>query len=713
MKCQTSFWGILALLMMFPTDTLALAGTTPPMVERKPESFEMHGDVRIDPYHWLKERDNPKVLEYLRAENEYLEEIMAPTQSLQEKIIQEIASRTAENESTLPDRLGEYLYYSRFESGKEYPIYCRKKANLDTSKVSSIKRVEPSVLEETVVDINELAHGHSFIDWTAPKPSLDQSRVAFAVDTGGRRFYSIHFKDLRTGQKLPDVIENVTGDLVWANDNRTVFYVKQNPVTLRAERVLRHVLGEHSDKEVYFEKDETFALTLFKTLTHQFLVIDSMSTTTTESRILKADYPDSEFQVFLPRQRGHEYILADGNDGFYIRTNYQAQNYRLMKAPYDSKQLSEWSEVLPYRDETLLKEFQVFQSHLVLDEQVDGRSRLRVIDRSTEKSEIIEFPDSTFALSIGANVDYAPVTFRYTYSSLVQPHSDYEYDFKNHTSILKHQRPVPNLDLTQYVTKRIFATARDGTLIPISIAYKKGLKLNSKAPLLQYAYGAYGYSQEPHFDVDLMSLLDRGFVYALAHVRGGSEQGRQWYEDGKLLHKKNTFTDFIDCTEALIGQGYVDPKRIFARGRSAGGLLMGAVMNMRSDLYHGIIAEVPFVDVLNSTSDRTIPLATTELDEWGNPEDETYYRYLKGYSPYDNIQKKAYPHLLITTGYQDSQVQYWEPAKWAAKLRSLKTDQNVLLFKTQMESGHAGSSGRFERIRETAFEYAFILMTAK
>jgi oligopeptidase B len=705
MKCQTPFWGILALLMMFPIDTIALAGTAPPMVERKPQSFKMHGDMRTDPYYWLKERDNPKVLEYLRAENEYLEEVMAPTQSLQERIIQEIASRTAENESTLPDRLGEYLYYSRFESGKEYPIYCRKKVSLGASK--------DTLFEEIVVDMNDLAQGHSFIDWTSPKPSTDQSIVAFAVDTTGRRFYTIHFKDLQTGQELPDVIENVTGDFAWANDNKTIFYVKQNPITLRAERVLRHVLGEHSDKEIYFETDETFDLTLFKTLTHQFLIIDSINTTTTESRILNANLPEGEFKVFLPRKKGLEYILADGSDGFYIRTNFKAQNYRLMKAPYDSKQLSEWSEILPYSEGTLLKEFQVFQSHLVLDEQVNGQGHLRVIDRSTQKSEIIEFPGSTFALGIGTNVEYAPTTFRYTYSSLIQPHSDFEYDFKTHTSVLKYQRPVPNLDLTQYVTKRIFAAARDGTLIPISIAYKKGLELNSTAPLLQYAYGAYGYSQEPHFDVELMSLLDRGFVYALAHVRGGSEQGRQWYENGKLLNKKNTFTDFIDCSEALIQQGYVDPTRVYARGRSAGGLLMGAIINMRPDLYRGIIAEVPFVDVMNSTSDKTIPLATTELDEWGDPEDETYYYYLKSYSPYDNIQRKVYPHLLITTGFQDSQVQYWEPAKWAAKLRYLKTDQNLLLFRTHMESGHAGSSGRFERIRETAFEYAFILMMAK
>jgi len=696
--------------MVFPTEALALAGNIPPIVERIPRHFEMHGDVRMDPYSWLSERDNPKVIQYLHAENEYQEKIMAPTQALQEQLVQEIASRTAGRDSSLLIRLGEYFYYSRFEAEKEYPIYFRKKVDPNNPKGVSV--------EETVVDINDLAHGQSFLDWIPPKVSLDQNRVAYAVDTGGRRFYSIHFKDLRTGQVLPDVIENVTGDFVWANDNRTIFYVRQNPKSLRAERIMRHVLREASevsklnevqDKQIYFEKDESFDLTLFKTLTQRFLVIHIKSTTTTESRVLDAHLPEGEFQIFLPRTRGHEYILADGDDGFYVRTNFKALNFRLMKAPYDSTQISEWSEVLPYQGDILLKEFLVLQSHFVLDEQVDGQGQLRVMDRATQRVEIIGFPVSTYALGLGIHVEYATSSFRYTYSSLIQPLSDYEYDFKTRTKCLKHQRSVPNLDLAQYVTKRIFALARDGTLIPVSIAYKKGLKFDGTAPLFQYAYGAYGYSQEPHFDVALMSLLDRGFVYALAHVRGGSEMGRQWYEDGKLLKKKNSFTDFIDCTEALIREGFVDSSRVYARGRSAGGLLMGAVMNMRPELYRAMIAEVPFVDVVNSTTDKTIPLATIEMDEWGNPEDETFYRYLKSYSPYDNIEEKDYPHLLITTGFQDSQVQYWEPAKWAAKLRYLKTGRNLLLFRTHMESGHAGSFGRFERIRAAAFEYAFIL----
>jgi oligopeptidase B len=710
MKYHPLFLGTLILALMFLTEKLVFAENIPPTLERKPESFEMHGDTRIDPYFWLKERDNPKVVEYLEAENKYLEKVMAPSQLLQEQLVQEIASRMPEKESTLPDRLGEYLYFSRFEPGKEYPIFCRKKVSRDVPGESS---TQVDSADEILVNVNELAKGHPFIDWTSPQTSPDQRIVAFAVDTDGRRFYSILFKDLRTGQILPDVIKNVTGDFVWANDNKTIFYVKQNAATLRAELVMRHVLGESSDRQIYFEKDESFELTLFKTRTNRFLVMESTSTTTTESQILDADLPESSFRVFLPRKKGHEYTLADGGDGFYIRTNDHAKNYRLMKAPYQSSRMSQWTSVLPYDEKSLLNEFQVFQSHLVIDEQIDGRNHLKVIDRSTLQSEIIEFPTSAYASGMGTNLEYAASTFRYTYSSLVQPDTDYEYHFNSHKSILKNQRSIPGLDLTQYVTRRIFAPARDGSFISVSIAYKKGLKLDNTAPVLQYAYGAYGYSGVPKFDVQLMSLLDRGFVYALAHVRGGSEQGRTWYEDGKLLHKKNTFTDFIDCSEGLIQQGFANPKQIYARGRSAGGLLMGAVANLRPDLYRGIIAEVPFVDVLSSTSDKSIPLATTELDEWGNAEDEVYYRYLKSYSPYDNVEAKAYPHLFITTGFQDSQVQYWEPAKWVAKLRYLKTDQNLLLFKTQMDSGHGGASGRFERIRETAFEYAFMLMMTR
>lgn len=667
----------------------------PPKAAEKPHTHEKFGDVRQDPFFWLKERENPEVIAYLKAENAYMDEVMKPVKGLQEKIYEELRSRVKEDDSTVPFKNGPYYYYARFETGREYPIYARKKGLADAK-------------EEILLDVNEMAKGQSYFSVPFPKPSPDHSKLLYAVDNKGRRFYDLHVKDLATGRDLESIPET-TGDSEWANDNKTIFYTKQHKETLRPQWVYRHHLGETKDELVFEEKDEAFFAGLAKSRTEKFLFLVSQSTLSHEWRFLDADHPEGKFEVFLPREKEHEYTIEDGEDGFYVVTNWKAKNFRLMKAPRRAAKKEEWKEIIPNRGDALLEGVSFFRSHFAVEERYQGLTRLRVFDRKTDQAEEIKFPDPTFVVGGGTNEEYDTPFFRYSYQSLNRPESVYDYDFAKRTSELKKQKETPNLDPSQYVSERLWATARDGTKIPISLVHRKDFK-RGNSPLFQYAYGSYGYSMEPWFSTSIFSLVDRGFVYAIAHIRGGSEMGRHWYEDGKFLKKKNTFTDFIDCTEFLVKEGYGKPGHVYAEGGSAGGLLMGAVANMRPDLYRGMHAAVPFVDVVTTMLDDTIPLTTFEYDEWGNPNKKEYYDYMRSYSPYDNVGAKAYPNMLITSGLHDSQVQYWEPTKWVARLRKLKTDGNLLLLRTEMEAGHGGASGRFQKLKEKAEEYAFVLM---
>jgi oligopeptidase B len=672
---------------------------TPPVAPERPQTLEKFGDQRVDPYYWMRERENPEVIAYLRAENAYWKEKMAPAKALQEKVYEELRSRVKEDDSSVPFRMGPYFYYDRFETGKEYPIYARKKGSLEAQ-------------EEILLDGNEMAKGHTYFSLPFPKLSPDHQKLIYAVDTQGRRFYDLHVIDISSRKEL-DSIPATTGDAEWANDNQTFFYTKQDKETLRPQWAFRRNLSDQGGKKdelLFDEKDDTFFVNLSKSRTNHFLFLMSQSTLSHEWRFLNADQPEGKFEIFLPREAKHEYDLEDGEDGFYVVTNWKAKNFRLMKAPRRASKKEEWVEVVPNRNDVLLEGADFFRSHFAVEERYQGLSRIRVFDRKTNEAEEIRFPDPTYVVGGGTNEEYDAPFYRYSYQSLNRPQSIFDYDFARRHSELKKQKETPNLDPSQYVSERLWATAQDGTKIPVSLVHRKDFKKDGKAPLFQYAYGSYGFSMEPWFSPNIFSLVDRGFVYAIAHIRGGSEMGRYWYEDGKLLKKKNTFTDFIDCTEFLVKEGYGDRKRVYAQGGSAGGLLMGAVANLRPDLYRGMHAAVPFVDVLSTMLDDSIPLTTFEYDEWGNPNEKEYYDYMKSYSPYDNVSAKAYPNLLITSGLHDSQVQYWEPTKWAAKLRKIKTGDSLVLLRTEMEAGHGGVSGRFKKLKEKAEEYAFFLM---
>lgn len=671
----------------------------PPVAKVVPKKLEKHGHVRVDNYYWLRERDNPEVLKYLEAENQYTDAIMAHTLPLQEKLFQEFRTRIKQTDMSVPYRREGYYYYSRVEEGKDYPLYCRRKGSLEAP-------------EEVLVDVNQVAAGHKFCSVTPPAVSSGQNLIAYGVDTVGRRFYTIHIKNLATGEVLKDRIPNVTGNLAWANDNRTLFYTRQDPVTLRSYQVFRHVIGTDPSQDVlvYEEKDDTFRCFVLKTKSRRYLMIGSSHTLSTEYRYLEADNPGGAFRVFLPRQRDHEYRLDHFQDHFYIRTNLKAKNFRLMKTAVARTGVENWQEILPHRDDVLLQDFEIFRDHMVAVERKDGLTRLRVMPWSGEGEHYVDFGEPAYLAFPTANFEFDTPLLRYTYSSLTTPDSVYDYDMNTRRrTLLKREEVLGGFDLGNYQAERIYATAADGVRVPVSLVYRKGFRRDGTRPLLLYGYGSYGSSAEASFNAFRISLLDRGFVYAIAHIRGGQELGRSWYEDGKLLKKKNTFADFIACAEHLVRAKYADPRRLFAQGGSAGGLLMGAVINLRPDLFRGVIAAVPFVDVVTTMLDDSIPLTTNEYDEWGNPSDKKYYDYMLSYSPYDNVEAKAYPNLLVTTALHDSQVQYWEPAKWVARLRVTKTDDNRLLLKTRMEAGHGGVSGRHQRYRQIAFEYAFLL----
>jgi oligopeptidase B len=679
--------------------TAQQAAVTPPVAEVAPHRLEMHGHVRTDNYYWLRERENPEVIAYLEAENEYTAAVMAHTEALQEKLFDEIVGRIQQTDLSVPFFRDGYFYYTKTEAGQEYPVYARKKGSLDSA-------------EEILVDVNELAEGHGFTSVRFPAVAPAGNLIAYAADTVGRRFYDIHFKDLDTGTVLVDEIPATTGGMVWANDSRTLFYGKQDPMTLRSYQIYRHVLGTDpaQDELVYQEDDAEFSCYVSKTKTEKYILIGSYQTLSSEIRYLDADEPAGEFKVFLPREPNHEYSVDHFGDYFYVTTNWEADNFRLMRAPVDRTGKEYWEEVIPHREDVRVLGLDVFRDYMVLMERKDGLLQIRVRPWSGAGEHYLDFGEPAYSARPSSNPEIDTDVLRYRYSSLTTPSSIYDYNMKTRErTLLKQDEVLGGYDPADYVSERLYAPARDGVRVPVSIVYRRGTEMDGNNPLLLYGYGSYGASMDAAFSSVRLSLLDRGFVYAIAHVRGGEEMGRWWYEDGKLLNKKNTFTDFIDVAEFLVEEGYTRPEMLFAQGASAGGLLMGAVANMRPDLFKGIIAGVPWVDVVTTMLDASIPLTTSEYDEWGNPNEEEYYWYMLSYSPYDQVTAQDYPNMLVTTSLHDSQVQYFEPAKWVAKLRALKTDDNLVLLKTNMEAGHGGASGRYERYRDVAFQYAFML----
>jgi oligopeptidase B len=682
----------------------------PPTAEKVAYELTAHGNKRIDNYYWMKLSDEQKnaatkdeqtqkVLNYLNAENDYLKAKMKHTEALQEKLFNEIVGRIKQTDESVPYKLNGYWYYTRYEEGKEYPIYCRKKGMLDAK-------------EEVLLNINELAEGHSYFGETGIYVSEDNNLIAYGVDTVSRRRYTMYIKDLRTGKIVDRPVPNTEGYAVWANDNKTFFYSKKDSVTLRADKIYRHSLNSDPSKDplVYFEKDNTYSASVDKTKSDRFIVIYSYSTMTDRYHIIDANKPADAVREFTPLEKNVKFDLDHYGNKFYIRTNDDALNFRLMETPESKTAKSNWKETIAHRKDTLLSGMEIFKNYLVLTERANANPLVRVIDQTTGKKYYVDFGEPAYSAFLTANVDFDTDVLRYRYTSLTTPSSTYDFNMKTkEKKLLKRQEVVGGYNPEDFQTERLWATADDGTKIPMSIVYKKGMKKDGNNNTLLYAYGSYGSSMNPGFSSANLSLLNRGFIYAIAHIRGGQEMGRQWYEDGKMFKKKNTFTDFVDCSEFLINEGYTKPEKLFARGGSAGGLLMGAVVNMAPQLYKGVIANVPFVDVVTTMLDDDIPLTTGEFDEWGNPDVLESYMYMLEYSPYDQVKAQNYPNMLVTTGLHDSQVQYWEPAKWVAKLREMKTDDNVLLLRTNMETGHGGATGRFKVYRETAQEFAFLL----
>ena len=671
-----------------------------PIASKKPQLLEIHGHQRTDHYYWMNDRENEEVITHLNAENEYLKEVMTPTEALQQQLFDEMKGRIKEQDESVPYFKSGYHWYTRYETGMEYPIYCRKKGNLDAE-------------EEVILDVNLLAKGKSYFQVGNLATTPNQELLAFAADEVGRRIYTIHFKVLATGQILDEQLLEMTGNFVWAADQKSLFYTKQDPETLRAYQIFIHVLGTPIEKDqlVYEELDEEFSCMVHKTKSEKFILIHSESTISSEVRFIDASTPTAPPKVLQERIPHLEYAADHYGDHFYIRTNAEAQNFKLVKTPIHATSKSNWVDVIPHRPEVLLEDFDLFSKYLVTQERSNGLTQIHILPWEG-KGHALAFDDETYTAYVSVNPEYDTDLLRYSYNSLVSPSSVYEYNMvTREKTLLKQQEVVGGHEPSDYHSERIWATAEDGVQVPISLVYKKStFSKDGKNPLLLYAYGSYGYSMDAYFSSNRLSLLQRGFVFAIAHIRGGEDLGRGWYEEGKLLKKKNTFTDFIACAQHLITAHYSSPEHLYAMGGSAGGLLMGAVINMRPDLFHGAIANVPFVDVVTTMLDESIPLTTGEFQEWGNPKQKAFYDYMLSYSPYDNVIAQAYPHLLVTSGLHDSQVQYWEPTKWVAKLRELKTDTNLLLLFTNMEAGHGGASGRFNPLKELALEYAFLLL---
>ena len=676
---------------------------SPPKAAIRPHAMTMHGHTRIDNYYWLNERENPEVLAYLEAENQYADACLKHTEPLQEQLFKEITSRIKQDDNSVPIKIRDYYHYTRFEEGKEYPIYCRKKHSLEAE-------------EEVILDGNVLAEGHAFFEIGEVSLSEDDRLLAYSVDTVSRRIYTVYVKDLQTGELVGEPIENTSGNVVWASDNKILFYGVKDE-TLRPCKIMRHQLGTNpsDDVMVFEETDETFVTYINKTKSRKYLIINSESTLSSECRILESGQPEGDFRFFQERQPDMLYGIDHYGEHFYIQTNADgARNYKIMRTLINQTGKANWEEVVAHREKVMIEGFTIFSKFFVIEEREDGLVKIRVKSWDGQTDYYIDFGEPTYTAGVGANPDFDAVTLRFAYTSMTTPSSVFEWDMERRTkTLLKQQEIVGGYNPNDYVTERLMAPSHDGVLVPISIVYKKGLDKNGQNPLVLYGYGSYGSSMDAYFSLARLSLLDRGFVWAIAHIRGGEEMGRQWYEDGKMLNKKNTFLDFIACAEHLINIGYTSSQKMFAMGGSAGGLLVGAVVNMRPDLWKGVIAQVPFVDVVTTMLDESIPLTTGEYDEWGNPNEKQYYDYILSYSPYDNVEAKDYPAMLITTGLHDSQVQYWEPAKWAAKLRALKTDKNPLYLKTEMDYGHGGASGRFEGYKEVVLEYAFMLDVLK
>ena len=676
------------------------ADITPPMAEKEPKEFVAHGDKRLDEYYWLNQRESPKVLDYLKAENAYLDTMMSGTKDLREKLYNEMKGRIKEKDESVPYKENGYWYYSRFEEGKQYPVYCRKKESLDAP-------------EEIMLDQNQLAEGFKYYSIGGSAVSDNNELLAFTVDSVSRRLYGLQIKNLKTGTIYPEIIPNIESDICWAADNKTIFYVKKDTVTLLGFQIWRHELGSDLAKDVmvFEEKDNRYYIGVYRTKSKKYVSIYSnMNQVSTEYRLLDAAHPTGEFTIFEPRKENLQYSIEHFNDKFYVLTDWDAPNFRLMETPETKTSKEHWKEVIAHRKDVYISNMVVFKNHLVLGEVKDALNQLRVINQTDHKDYYITFPETVYAAFQHINPDYNSNILRLSYTSMTTPRSIYDFNMDTrHRELKKQTEVLGGFKQEAYAAERLWATARDGAKVPISLVYKKGLKKDGSNPLLLYAYGSYGYSVPPSFNSNIISLLDRGFVYAIAHVRGGQEMGRAWYDEGHLFHKKNTFFDFIDCGEFLIKENYTSPAHLYANGGSAGGLLMGGIVNFRPDLWHGVVADVPFVDVITTMSDASIPLTTGEYKEWGNPADSAEYFYMKSYSPYDNVEKKAYPNMLITTGLHDSQVQYFEPAKWVAKMRELHTGNNKILFKCNMDAGHGGASGRFEYLKEKAWQYAFFL----
>lgn len=671
-----------------------------PVATVKPHELTAHNHTRIDNYFWLNDREDQEVIDYLNAENAYYEAETAHTKAFQTDLFEEMKSRIKEDDSSVPYFYNGYYYITRFEKGKDYPVFSRKKESLEAE-------------EEIMFDCNVMAEGQSYFHLRGINVSEDNQWVAFGVDTVSRREYTLQVKNLVTGELSPISIEKTTGSSTWAADNKTLFYSRKDEVTLRADKIYKHKLGTPIEQDVlvYFEEDDTFDTHIFKEKSRKYLVIGSESTLTSEYRILESNNPDGEFRIFQERVREVEYNISHYNGHFYIMTNLDdADNFKLMQCPEDKTGVEHWVELIPHREEVLLEGVDIFKDYLVISERSNGLVHLKIQpwDKNQE-AYYLPFESETYNAYTGTNLDFDTEILRYGYQSMNTPSSVIDFNMRTREKeVKKEQEVLGTFDKNNYVEERIWATAKDGVKIPMSIVYKKGMKKDGTNPFLQYAYGSYGYSMEPYFSTTRLSLLDRGFIYAIAHIRGGEDMGRQWYEDGKLLEKWNTFDDFIACSEYVIAEGYTSVEHLYAEGGSAGGLLMGVVVNKRPELYNGVIAQVPFVDVMTTMLDDTIPLTTGEYDEWGNPNEKEYYDYMLSYSPIDNVKAQDYPNMYVSTGLHDSQVQYWEPAKWVAKLRVMKTNDKQLYLDTNMEAGHGGASGRFEALKEVAKEFAFM-----
>lgn len=694
----------------YPTTDMQIQKNTPPIADRKDSLLEAHGNTRVDPYFWMRLTDQQKiatdpdsqtkkVIQYLEDENTYTSEVMKPTDSLQQKLFEEMTGRIQKDDASVPYFKNGYWYYTRFEEAQEYPIYCRKKGSLDST-------------ESIILDVNQLAQGYEYYAVGGIHISKDNKILAYAVDTLSRRVYNYKFINLETGIILEDEITNTEPGGAWSNDNLTFYYTTKNDVTLLSEKIWRHRLktDQKEDIMMYHEQDPSFYISVKKSKSDDYIVISCQSTLIKDYHILSAHDPTGTFRQFTPRNGPHEYSIEHFKDKFYVLTNWEAQNFRLMETSQETTHLENWSILIPNNPDTLLSSIQVFSEHLVIFQRSNALTSLKVVHQKTGNHHEVYFDEPAFVVHPTTNTEFNTTKLRFIYASLTTPNTTFEYDMNERSkTVLKETKVMGGHEPSKYATERLFAEGRDGTMIPISLVYKKGLVKSDQNPLLLYAYGSYGNSTDPWFSSIRLSLLERGFIYAIAHVRGGQEMGRKWYEQGRMFKKKNTFYDFIDCASYLSNEGYTSAKHLYAQGGSAGGLLMGAVINMAPERFNGVIAAVPFVDVISTMMDESIPLTTAEFNEWGNPKNIESYEYIHSYSPYDQVRKQAYPNLLVTTGYFDSQVQYWEPAKWVAKLRSYKTDENLLLLQTNMAAGHGGASGRYRKYENVALQYAFLL----